>query len=149
MFIIFLSLNLGYFFLHIVSNMLCSIFMVSTLYLNIFLHLTTNKANSKLYNACGYFWFLTCFLVNKGRIYGTGQLVGGSSSLKPQSSASTSSVEEVTYLKQQLQETNQKLKVIDQWLQENDQAYAKLKGQFQSLQNIFLTLLPPDQQVLR
>jgi len=34
-------------------------------------------------------------------------------------------------------------------LQENDQAYAKLKGQFQSLMNILLTLLPPDQQVLR
>jgi len=34
-------------------------------------------------------------------------------------------------------------------LQENDQAYAELKGQFQSLQNILLTLLPPDQQVLR
>jgi len=34
-------------------------------------------------------------------------------------------------------------------LQENDQAYAEFKGQFQSLQNILLTLLPPDQQVLR
>ena len=34
-------------------------------------------------------------------------------------------------------------------MQENDQAYAELKGQFQSLQNILLTLLPPDQQVLR
>ncbi|QCE06459.1 hypothetical protein DEO72_LG9g1471 [Vigna unguiculata] len=86
---------------------------------------------------------------NKGRIYGTGQLAGGSSGIKPQSTASTSSAEKVTFLKQRLQETDEKLKATDQRLQENDQAYAELKGQFQSLQNILLTLLPPDQQVLR
>ncbi|XP_027915106.1 uncharacterized protein LOC114174465 [Vigna unguiculata] len=86
---------------------------------------------------------------NKGRIYGTGQLAGGSSGMKPQSTASTSSAEEVTFLKQRLQENDEKLKATDQQLQENDQAYAKLKGQFQSLQNILLTLLPPDQEVLR
>jgi len=38
---------------------------------------------------------------------------GARSSLKPQSSASTSSVEEVTYLKQRLQEIGRKIKVID------------------------------------
>jgi len=86
---------------------------------------------------------------NNGRIFGTRQLAGGSNSLKPQSSASNSRDEEVTNLKQQLQETNQKLKVTDQRLQENDQAYVELKGQFQSLENILLKLLHPDQQVLR
>ena len=81
---------------------------------------------------------------NKGRIYGIRQLVGGSSGMKPQSTASTSSAEEVTFLKQRLQETDEKLRATNQRLQENDQAYAELKGQFQSLQNILLTLLPPD-----
>ena len=69
--------------------------------------------------------------------------------MKPQSTASTSSAEEVTFLKQRLQENDEKLKATDQQLQENDQAYVELKGQFQSLQNILLTLLPPDQEVLR
>jgi len=64
--------------------------------------------------------------------------------MKPQSTASTSSAEEVTFLKQRLQETDEKLRATNQRLQENDQAYAELKGQFQSLQNILLTLLPPD-----
>ncbi|QCE06401.1 hypothetical protein DEO72_LG9g1413 [Vigna unguiculata] len=86
---------------------------------------------------------------NKGRIYGTGQLAGGRSGMKPQSTTSTSSAKEVTFLKQRLQETDEKLKATDQRLQENDQAYAELKGQFQSLHNILLTLLPPYQQVLR
>jgi len=53
--------------------------------------------------------------------------------MKPQSTASTSSAEEVTFLKKRLQETDEKLKATDQRLQENDQAYAKLKGQFQTL----------------
>jgi len=69
--------------------------------------------------------------------------------MKPQSTTSTSSAKEVTFLKQRLQETDEKLKATDQRLQENDQAYAELKGQFQSLHNILLTLLPPYQQVLR
>jgi len=76
------------------------------------------------------FWVEVVVEKNKGRIYGTRQLAGASSSLKPQSSASTSSVEEVSYIKQRLQEIGQKLKVIDQRLQENDQVYAELKGQF-------------------
>ncbi|QCE03476.1 hypothetical protein DEO72_LG8g1500 [Vigna unguiculata] len=74
---------------------------------------------------------------NKGRLYGAGKLVAntsGSSSLKHQPSSSTFSVKDVTYLKQRLYARNQ--------------AYEELKGQFQSLQNLVLTLLPPDHQVL-
>jgi len=43
---------------------------------------------------------------NKGRLYGTRQLVaniGGSSSLRHQPSSSTSSAEDVTYLRQKLE----------------------------------------------
>ncbi|QCD93280.1 hypothetical protein DEO72_LG5g1352 [Vigna unguiculata] len=75
---------------------------------------------------------------NKGRVYGAGQLVTHSSasgSLKHQPSSSSSSAEDVTYLRQRLEA--------------RDQAYEELKGQFQNIHNLVLTLLPPDHRALQ
>ncbi|QCD86213.1 hypothetical protein DEO72_LG3g734 [Vigna unguiculata] len=75
---------------------------------------------------------------NKGRVYGAGQLAansGASGSLRRQPSSSSSSAEDVTYLRQRLEA--------------RDQAYEELKGQFQNLHNLVLTLLPPDHRALQ
>ncbi|QCD89535.1 putative transposase [Vigna unguiculata] len=75
---------------------------------------------------------------NKGRVYGVGQLAANScasGSLRHQPSSSSSSAEDVTYLRQRVEA--------------HDQAYEELKGQFQNLHNLVLTLLPPDHRALQ